>query len=401
MVILRVRWYLTLSLIYALQLGSGFAYTYFPRYLASLGWSAAVIGTLWSVSALARSFIMPGWSLASDRPLSNGRHRGISLVKIQFLLVIPVLALPFVTDPILLGGLLIWSSVTIGCSLPILDVVTMKSVGPGSFGRVRAAGSLGFGLVAVIFAVGGLRSSHESLAQWSPWLVAGGTALGILTAWSLPPLEASPTEPATRGNRNDLRKMLTNPWILVLMPLWCLHWASQGPYNIFLVFLAETRSFPGWVPGAAVAAGISAEVLFLAVGQRFVDRVGPVRSFAVIVFVTGLRWLATAWTPSPMLVIALQLLHGLSFGGFMLSMMAVLNREIPPSIRTSAQALLYVVVFGIGTAIGQGGSGMIIEHSGSIRAFEVAGWLEFAILIPTFAIVLFYRRHGRHLTSAM
>jgi len=398
-----LRWALTLSVLYACQLGSGFAYSYLPRYLSALGWSTVLIGAVLSVSALARSGVMPVWSWFSDLAEVTGRHLGVRLVKIQFVLALPFLALPFVENPWVIAGLLIWVSITVGSSLPILDVVTMRELGAQSFGRIRAWGSLGFGLAAVSFSVAGNWLSHVELAMWSPVIIVVFTFLAGVTALAMPrstiPVEAESTPKPSPVVA--LKGILGNPWVLLMMPLWALHWASQMPYNIFLVFLAEAQGFGAWVPGAAVVAGVTAEIAFLALGQRLIDRLGPTLSFAIIILFTALRWFATAWIADPWALIVLQTLHGLTFGGFMLSMMAVLNREIPKQIRTSAQALLYVMVFGLGTSLGQGLSGYIVDHHGSVKLFEAAGWLEFLILVPTIGIVIVYRRRGRHLTSAM
>ncbi|MEZ4460404.1 MAG: MFS transporter [bacterium] len=328
---LNKRWLVALSLFYFFQLSSAFAGTYLPRYMGILGMSGTAIGLAFGAQAVARSIAMPLWSYASDRFGMSAR-----LVKIQFVLALPYLFLPFVTDPDVLVILLVLVGPTIGCAIPITDVVTMRELSPSAFGRIRALGSLGFGLCAAAFAALGVVYSHTELARGSVWVVVGLLALGGVSAAAFPRSEAT----VNQARFHDVLAMLRNPWLLVLMPLWCVHWASQVPYNMYLVYFAEARGFGAWVPGAAVFAGITAEVAFLAMGTSVVERLGPLRSFAVVVAVTAARWAFMAMSVDPWIVIGLQFAHGLTFGGFMLSMMSVLNREVAPGVRSTARCSL-------------------------------------------------------------
>ncbi len=384
---MKRRWLVTLSLFYFFQLASAFAGTYLPRYLGLLGMSGTAIGLAYGLQAVARSVAMPLWSYASDR-------FGISvrLVRVQFLLAIPFLALPFTEDTRVLTALLVLSGITLGCAVPVTDVVTIRELSAQAFGRIRAVGSTGFGVAAACFAFLGLSMTHTELARISVWVVVGLLVLAAGTASFFPRSTASLSAAGTQ----ELAKMFKNRWLLVLMPLWALHWASQVPYNMYLVYFAESRGFAAWMPGASVVVAILAEVLFLAFGSKLVERLGPLVSFTLAVGSTAVRWFLMAYLDDPIVVVALQLVHGLTFGGFMLSMMSVLNREVPTGVRATAQAVLYVVVFGLGGALGQFVSGRLLDTFGAVSLFETMGWLELALFIPTAVISLYYRRAGRH-----
>ncbi len=389
---LKRRWLVTLSLFYFFQLASAFAGTYLPRYLGLLGMSGTAIGLAFGLQAVARSFAMPLWSFASDR-------FGISvrLVQVQFLLAIPYLALPFAANGTVITALLVLSGISIGCAIPVTDVVTIRELSGQAFGRIRSVGSVGFGVSAACFAYLGLNHSHTELARLSVWVIVGLLVLAGVSAAFFP---RSPASLATAG-REELVKMLKNPWLLALMPLWALHWASQVPYNMYLVYFAESRGFAAWMPGASVVVAILAEVLFLAFGSRIVERLGPLISFVLVVGATAGRWFLMAYLEDPFIVVALQLVHGLTFGGFMLSMMSVLNREVPSGVRATAQAVLYVVVFGLGGALGQFVSGRLLDTYGAVSLFETVAWLEICLFVPTAVISLYYRRAGRHRMSVL
>lgn len=388
----KARWFVTLSLFYFFQLASGFAGTYLPRYLGWLGLSGTAIGLAFGVQAVARSLAMPLWSYASDR-------YGISvrLVRLQFVFALPYFALPWVSDERAVVALLVLAGLTVQCAIPVTDVVTMRELSTSAFGRVRALGSLGFGGAAAVFAWMGLRHTHLELAQVSVWVIVGLMLFSATAALGFPASTAS----LTRPTRSDFVNMVKNPWLLALLPIWCVHWGSQIPYNMYLVYFAEARGFGAWMPGLSVMVAIVAEVAFLAFGTPLVERMGPVRSLVAVVAATAVRWFLMAWLTDPIAVVVLQLLHGLTFGGFMLSMMSVLNREIPGGLRATAQAVLYVVVFGLGGALAQGASGYWMDHHDAISLFEAAGWLEVLLLVPVLVLTVFYRRAGRHRVSAL
>lgn len=389
---MNTRWIISLSLFYFFQLASGFAASYLPRYLGVIGMNGTLVGVTFGLQALARSIAMPVWSFASDRFGISAR-----LVQLQFLMVLPAVALPWITHPNAVAALLILFGATVSCSIPITDVVTIRELKPTSFGRIRSVGSAGFGLTAAAFAIAGLSYSHTTLTQASVWVFVALFVASGLAAMGFPRSRAS----AHAINAADILRMFRNPWILVLVPLWTLHWAIQVPYNMYLVHYAEACGFQAWMPGASVFIGIIAEIAFLALGATLVDRAGPLLSFVVVVAATAARWALMSIVEEPLLVVALQCVHGLTFGGFMLSMMSVLNREVSSEIRSTAQAMLYVFVFGIGGIVGQLASGRWIDMYDAVSLFNAAAWLEVVLLVPTAIVTIYYRVKGRHRSSVL
>ena len=171
--------------------------------------------------------------------------------------------------------------------------------------------------------------------------------------------------------------------LILLGTLWFLHWMSQAPYNLFLVFLCEEKGFPAYVPGLAVAAGILVEVVIMRFGTHFIRKTGYHLVFAATVGLTMLTLgvqCAQATSPAIMLI-ALQTIHGLSFGAYFLCIMEALDEFVAPRHRGTAQSLLYVVVFGLGAAAGNGISGWVVDHSDTVTLFTAAGGLEFAVFL--------------------
>jgi predicted MFS family arabinose efflux permease len=357
-----------------------------PRYFVSVGWTSAGIGFALGAAMVVRSVAQPVWARVAEHAESAGRVLRV----VSTLGAGALWTLPFVTSraAVYLSIGLVYA--TWSAFLPLVDALTVRQLGSPRFGRIRAWGSAGFGAAALVVAIVGANRDHATIAGWAPWVIAVLGTVGVLSIWLTPRREFSTQSPGLA----EAVRLLRRPALLWLFPIWALHWASQAPYNLFLVFLAEDRAMAGWVPGVAVALGIAGEVAVLAFGARIVERLGPELFFAVCAAVTAARWFLSAGAESQVLLVALQVTHGLTFGGMLLAAMAVLDREIRPEVRHTGQALLYVVVFGGGSAIGNTAAGYIDDTFGAVSAFVVAGWLEIIVAIAALAYALARRERA-------
>lgn len=360
----RATWGLTIAATYFFALGAAFAWTYLPRYFTTIGWSTTAVGLLLGFATLVRVTAMPTWARIAERVGSTRRVvRAVTTTGAVLLWLLPLVD---ATWAVFLLVAAIFG--TTNAMMPLIDALTVRQLGSTRFGRARAAGSVGFGVTAAAVAWVGADQPHEVVAGWAPWLAAALATCSAVATWLYPANEVATATPSLK----DAWRIVRRPALLWCLPIWMVHWASQAPYNMFLVFLAELREMPGWAPGAAVAVGVTAEAVVLGTGRGFVDRVGAERAIVISGAATVLRWLGCATTTSPLLLVALQLLHGLTFGLFLLAAMAILDREVPTEVRNSGQALFYVVVFGLGSAIGDAASGWIEDTYDAATAFGVA-----------------------------
>jgi PPP family 3-phenylpropionic acid transporter len=367
------HWAVALGSTYVCVLAVAFFWTYLPRYFVTVGWTSAGIGFVLGAAMIVRSVAQPTWARIAERAESAGAVLRV----VSTLGAAALWTLPFVTSDVgvyLSIGLIYatWNSF-----LPMVDALTVRQLGSGSFGRIRAWGSAGFGVAALAVAVAGADNDHATIAGWAPWVIAIIGTVGALSVWSTPRREFRTRSPGLA----EAMRLLRRPALFWLFPIWALHWASQAPFNLFLVFLAEDRGMSGWVPGVAVALGIVGEVIVLAIGSKIVSRLGPELLFAACAAVTAARWFVSSSTGSELVLVAVQFSHGLTFGGLLLTAMAVLDREVRPDVRHTGQALLYVVVFGAGSAIGNSLAGYMDDAFGAATAFQAAGWLEVGVAL--------------------
>jgi PPP family 3-phenylpropionic acid transporter len=75
-------------------------------------------------------------------------------------------------------------------------------------------------------------------------------------------------------------------------------------------------------------------------------------------------------------MVALQLLHGFTFGVFMVASVTWLNRIVPGRLRASAQALFASAVYGLGGVVGYLAFGELFDLMPARGLFFVAACLE-------------------------
>lgn len=373
---------IALAALYFFSSAATFLWVYMPAQMANIGWTGAQIGTFFLVMTLSQALGTPLWARGSMRSARGGAP----LVRFQFAIAVALFASLAFASSYGVGLLLaILLGLTIKASPPLIDTMAVDVVGVGHFGRIRSFGTAGFGLIALIFAGLGVVANHESLASVAPWVMLGLTALCLPAARRLPAgreinAQSKEEETLPPGTKPALKRLLKSPVALLLFPVAALFVATHAPYSIFLVALSEERGFAAGLPGLAVFIGVAGELIAFASAPRLLKRWGPERLLIAVVLITGLRWILTGLTTSPFVFIALQVLHGLSFAVFFLTMLAILYREWGPQVGATNQALLHLVVFTGGGALGTFVSGILIDMSSAAALFQQAGIASLALL---------------------
>lgn len=370
-------WLVPLCTIYSFTYAGALLLTYLPRYFESIGFSVAAIGLIFSVRSLLQSVATPVWATIADR-LGAARR----IVQLQCALgLLALLALPFSRAYPVIFLAVVVHGFTAQASTPLVDALTLREVGANRFGSVRAWGSAGYGTMALVAAAAGLYATHAGLAMLAPWLLLL-TATGMLAAaLCFPPIVVQLKSP----NLRDSLRLLRRPVLWLVIPISAAHWLTQAPYNLFIVFLCEERHLGAWVPGMAVSIGVLGEIITFAAGASLLRAMRPYTLIVISIFATAIRWYITGTATTAPVLMAVQILHGLSFGGFYVAIMAILGEQIAPEIRATGQGLFYFLVFGLGSAIGNGISGYLLESNTAATLFQWAGFAEFAVLVCAFA----------------
>ena len=220
-----------------------------------------------------------------------------------------------------------------------------------------------------------------------PLTVLGLVAALAAAARGLP--HAAPPE-GPRPGLAEVRALLADRTLLALLAACGLHWLACAPFHLFFGLLVRDRGLPSAVTGLGMGAGVAAEVAFLLWFPRLEGRFRLRTLLAVAFAGSALRWVLLSSAEGAVAVIALQLLHGLTFGLFWGSAVAALGRLVPPRLRSTGQAIFSAVVFGGGNAVGYQLSGFAYDHYGV--AAPLFWWAALIESIPLLGVLVARRR---------
>jgi PPP family 3-phenylpropionic acid transporter len=339
--------------------GVGVYLPFFAVHLRGLGFTGEQIGAIQMVPSLLAPAVALGWASWADRHGSPAD----ALRRASLVAAIGAVALPFARTPLAIAAALVLLSLGDRAIVPLLDAVTLEAARKGGlpYAAIRLFGSLGFSAAAI--GVGRALSARGDLPGDAlvPAVFAACVAGYAASSFGLP---RTPPPDHERPGLADALALLRDRTLLVFLLACSVHWAATGPYHLLFGVLVRERGLPSDVTGLAMTTGVAAEIAVLVLHPRLERRLSPRRLLAVAFAGSALRWLLVSRTASAPALVALQLLHGLTFGLFWATAMASLSALVPPRLRATGQALFSAVVFG-------GANGLAFLVSGS--AYDLYG----------------------------
>ena len=183
-------------------------------------------------------------------------------------------------------------------------------------------------------------------------------------------------------------RLLRGGKVTLVLVASCLHWIACAPFHgMFSIHVTDALRLSPSVVGFSAGLGVTMEILVMFAYPRFADRFAPRHLLFVAFAASGLRWLGLSLVDQAWAILALNALHGLTFGLFYVAAVAYVARQAPPHLRATAQALFVAATFGLGGLVGYLASGLGYDVLGGHQLFAVAAGLEvvagvFALLLP-------------------
>ena len=360
---------------------------YMPSHLRALGFSGAQISTALAIAPLLSLAVPLGWAWLADR---TQRHdRVLRFIALGAWLGFSPLVLGHgraaANLELVLIGYAGYAIFFVGMG-GLADALAVARVRAGAvYGRLRLWGSVGYVLAAL--AVGALLGTSPQrlrglLVPGAMWAALAGAFVASL------PLGGT-GERTVRPRLGDVRTLLGNRGLRLLLVAGALHWACMAPYNVFFGVFLRDLGLPPFSWGLAYSIGVTAEMLVLLYFHRMHARVSLDALLAAAFVASALRWVGNAVLRAPAALIALQALHGMTFGMFWSAGIAVVAATVPPKLRATGQALL-VMSINAGGAIGNLAVGRVYDSAGPGKLFAIAAAGE---LLPLL-VVLYGRRRG-------
>jgi MFS transporter, PPP family, 3-phenylpropionic acid transporter len=319
-------------------LAIGIYMPYWPLWLDGKGLDPVEIGWVLAAAFWIKIAAQPTIARIADW---RGRTRGLTTA---------LMALSAAGFAVLPGTdgfwpILIIAGITAACYqpvLPVMESVVLRRVDVHGldYGRVRLWGSVTFiiGTMGIGWWIeGGAASSVV-------WIMAGAMAL-VAVACGLAPNR--PDQPSTKRGATGLVKLFLTPAFVVFLLASALINTSHAVLYGFATLHWRDLGHGETLIGVFWAIGVVAEIALFAVAGRYRDKLGAVPLLMLAALGGAIRWPLLAITEGAVGLLALQTLHGLTFGAGHLGAMAFLSRAIPAERSATGQSLYYALVGGV------------------------------------------------------
>jgi len=133
--------------------------------------------------------------------------------------------------------------------------------------------------------------------------------------------------------------------------------------------------------GLALLVGMVSEIPVLFFGNRLIKRLKPYGLLMLSMIFTGLRMLLFATSGTPNLILAFQLLNGLTLPAMWVAGVSYADENAPPGMSATVQGLFSAMVLGFGTAVGGLAGGLLLGSMGWRGLYFVFGATVLTIVL--------------------
>ena len=348
-----------LGIVYFLNFASlGIQLPFTALAMQDAGSGPVVVGAMWGARSLTGAITPVFWGLLADR-LGGARPLVIGAFVCGAAILMGLSTAP---GPAMAIGLFALFGIFANPANSLVDGMTLLALGPRAhrFGRMRAIGTVGFGVGTLTASILIERAILPGSAGALFPLCAGLTlSAGLVVAVVVPSI---PRPGLTRFA--DVTRALRQPVLFWLIAAGSLLWASHAGYVSFLSPLTALAGLPPSAVGLAVGAAVTVETIAMFAAPAIVRRIGAPATMIVCAVVAVLRWLLTPACDTPLSYAAINSLHGISFGLFFVVIVAEVARRVPDALRQASQGLLSSLSLGVGGVVGGLFVGTLLERGG-------------------------------------
>ncbi len=335
---------------------------YIGLYYRLLQLNGIQIGFLVAIPPLGIAVLAPLWGGFAD---TYSAHR-LVLRATLLIAALSALLIAWTTSfvPLLLLTVLLASCLAAIPALLDSYAVTISERSGLSYGQFRVWGTIGFivGVWFVGWQMGQNISHFFLLAYTATLLITCGATFG------LPPLRRSSTQPMWECVSEILHDRSVT---LVLLTSFLVIGNATMMGSYFGIYLTEIGGSVRLVGTASVLAAVS-EVPIMLFGRRFIERFSSRKILIFAVAMYTIRLLLYSLPPAAAWVIWVQLLHGMSFGLYLMASVTLVHQLAGRERAATAQGLLSSSSQGFGAITGALIGGVLLDQMGAVGIMRVA-----------------------------
>jgi len=367
---------------YFLYFGAGSAlYPYQALYFQSIGLGDSQIGLLLALPPLIGLFASPFWTGIADT-----RHRHMTILTINIVMVTVLIAMvPAAMNLTVIFALMISYAFFTAPINALVDSATMSMLAGQRemYGRVRMWGAVGWGLMAPF---AGEVLNRFGL-RWAFWVYAGLFFISLFVARRLTFNRVSTVQ---QSFTSGIKQLLSDRHWLVFLGVVMMAGIGLASVNNYLFLLMNELGASETLMGFSLTISTLSEIPVMFFGNLLLKRLGSKGLIALAMGIIGLRSILFFFATAPLMVILIQLMHGLTFPALWLAGVKYAADNAPPGLDATAQGLLGMMMWGIGTALGGLLGGLLNETVGVSGMFATTG----AIVLAALLVFLLLEKNG-------
>ena len=330
-------------------------------YYVRLGLSGIEIGTLAAIPLVVSSATALIWGAAAD---ALSRHRlvlGLGLLGSPAAVLLISRAGGYAQLAPLVAAYAVFNSAIV----PLLDSAALEAAEASGreYGSLRVWGTIGWSISTWI--VGTLIQDHGTRLMF--YAFAG--VMGLTFAASL----FGPRRIRRLGSPlgHGLKQLLLRADLLLFLAAVFLLSTTTGAVTAFFsIYLDGLGAGEGMIGLAWMVSSLSEIPVML--GAAWLRRRMGTRGLLLMGFaVYALRWGLFSIIADPAWALLPQLLHGLSFGAFLVGGVTYVSERAPEGLGTTAQAVFTTVSYGLAAIVGTLGGGFLYDRVGMAGLFRV------------------------------
>ncbi len=325
--------------------------------LKDRGLTAAEIGVVLSVAALAGFISTPLWGHAADGRL-GAEH---ALVGASIAAAVAVLPLTLAHSFLALTIVVVLITAARSAMASLTDAIALEHLGDdrAQYGRVRLWLSVGWAISACVW---GIVLQTGSL-DWLPWIYAACVLVVAVAAQSVGG-GRTVYDPTPAGARRSMLIALA-PFLLSLLLLF-------AAFNATFSFISlRIRDLGGglFVVGAATALQAIAEAPVMRITPRLNRLLGHRALYVVGALFFIVSFVAWAFLDSPLAIALVKLVAGVGFALVYVGSVLLVDDLVPSALRGTGQGLAKAVTFGLSPILGSLAGGAIYDYAGPRALF--------------------------------
>lgn len=351
-----------LSSFYFLNYGAlGAFFPFIPLLFAARGLSPVEISWIMVISPAASLIMPPLWGGVADALRARTALLRLSAFgsAIGALLFLPLQGF---------WGCLLAMAVLSLFRTPVpslADAATCAALGDDQtrYGRVRAWGSVGFAFFSLVMGLSRQTTSGSIvlLISASIFFASGLTTLALIS----PPIHRE------RGILREVMSVVARPAMLFFVVGGGFYYMAHSIYDAYFSLHLHRQGLSDSYVGGAWALGVMMEVVVMSQGPSILAGRRSASLLCLAACSSVLRWGLTSRCGSSSAFLAVQLLHGLTYGLWYVSLVRQVQASAPERLRTSLQSVALSVV-GCGSVVGYLWGGRLFQSSGGSGAFTLA-----------------------------